>query len=108
MFLIQIYKIVNTIYEKKSTLYISYRLLEIHAFQHLVPYLSLILATISGGIVVASLNLALASGGGSLFTVGDPLSIAFSRFLMPQSGLTVKVLLNDSVNMIFTILSKTK
>ena len=70
----------------------SFHTLECH-----LPYLALIFASISGVIVVASLNLALASGVLSLLTVGDPLSIAFSRFLMPQSGFTVKVLLNDSV-----------
>ena len=83
--------------------YETYELTELHTLQRHLPYLALIFASISGVIVVASLNLALASGVLSLFTVGDPLSIAFSRFLIPQSGFTVNVLLNDSVAMAYLL-----
>lgn len=66
---------------------------------HFLPYFALIFASISGVIVVASLNLAIASGVLNLFIIGEPLSIAFYRFLIPQSGLIVNVLLNDSIAM---------
>ena len=81
------------LHDKTSTPY------GIPCIQRHLQYLALSLAAFSGVIVVASLNLALASGVLSLLTVGDPLSIAFSRFFMPQSGFTVNVLLNDSVGM---------
>ena len=90
----QVYKVVSIIQINEI-----YEIAELHAFQRHLPYLALSLAAFSGVIVFASLNLALASGVLSLFTVGDPLSIAFSRFLMPQSGFIVNVLLNDSVGM---------
>lgn len=48
------------------------------------------------GNVVASLNLAIASGGLNIFTVGDPLSMASSRFFITRSDLIIKVLQSDS------------